>query len=133
MTLMARCFGRVKLSKKKKMSTINEILFPIFLFIVYLWIALQFLAVESVAIDEPVTIEIDSIEREYSQSGLSREWLETQSLANLKAIGSELCITVTGDKRSKINWINAIVSNTPTTTVLAKLACHLSTIDLCFA
>ena len=121
--------------KTKKMSAIDEILFPILLFIVYLWFALQFLGEETVVIsqrkgyanDKPVTtVESASSDREPAQPvAIEREWLENQSLVNLKAIAAELCITPTGDKRSKLTWINAIASATPTTTVLA--------IDLCFA
>jgi hypothetical protein len=108
------------------MSAIDEILFPVLLFIVYFWFALQFLGVESVAIDEPVAVEADSIDLKHSQPpAIEREWLETQSLANLKAIAAELCIIPVGDKRSKINWINAIAAASHTTTVLE--------IDLCFA
>ena len=107
------------------MSAIDEILFPVLLFIVYLWFALQFLTVESVAIDKPATVKTDLINLKHSQSGMSREWLETQSLTNLRAIASELYITPLGDKRLKINWINTIAHTTLTTTVLA--------IDMCFA
>lgn len=56
---------------------------------------------------------------------MSCEWLETKSLDNLRAIASELYITPLGDKRLKINSINAIAHTTLTTTVLA--------IDMCFA
>ena len=55
---------------------------------------------------------------------ISRDWLETQSLANLKAIAAELCITPIGDKRAKLTWINAIASTTPENTVLAVNLCY---------
>jgi hypothetical protein len=59
-----------------------------------------------------------------SDAVISRDWLETQSLANLKAIAAELCITPIGDKRSKPTWINAIASTTPENTVLAVNFCY---------
>ena len=59
-----------------------------------------------------------------SDAVISRDWLETQSLANLKAIAAELCITPIGDKRSKPTWINAIVTTTPENTVLAVNLCY---------
>jgi hypothetical protein len=59
-----------------------------------------------------------------SDAVISRDWLETQSLANLKAIAAELCITPIGDKRSKLTWINAIASTTPENTVLALNFCY---------
>ncbi len=59
-----------------------------------------------------------------SDAVISRDWLETQSLANLKAIAAELCITPIGDKRSKLTWINAIVTTTPENTVLAVNLCY---------
>ncbi len=59
-----------------------------------------------------------------SDAVISRDWLETQSLANLKAIASELCIIPIGDKRSKPTWINAIVTTTPENTVLAVNLCY---------
>jgi hypothetical protein len=42
---------------------------------------------------------------------ISQKWLETQSHKNLKAIASEFSIEVV-DKRSKLNYINAILVHT---------------------
>ena len=73
--------------------------------------------------DEPITVEesIDlgqpQIVDPWSAFG-NRQWLETQSLANLKAIAAELCITVTNDRRWKGSWINAIASAAPSNTVI---------------
>ena len=58
-----------------------------------------------------------------SDAVISPDWLETQSLANLKAIAAELCIIPIGDKRSKLTWINAIAVSTPENTVLALNLC----------
>jgi hypothetical protein len=134
----------------KKMSAINEILLPVLLFAIYFFIAIQFLpqpatvkqpanpvmAIETEApattLEEAVNCSQLSIAilqkrdsaKVNSDAVISRDWLETQSLANLKAIAAELCITPIGDKRSKLTWINAIVTTTPENTVLAVNLCY---------
>jgi hypothetical protein len=136
----------------EKMTTINEILLPILLFIVYFFSAIQFLPqpitvvkqqanpVVAIEIEAPATTLEEAVNcsqlsiailqgrgsaKVNSDAVISREWLETQSLANLKAIAAELCITPIGDKRSKPTWINAIASTTLANTVL--------TVNLCYA
>ena len=125
-------------------STIDEILFPVLLFIFYFTLATQFLflptearnikasstikepvtLVQPVTIDEPIAVK-DSIDSgDFQSPVVSREWLKTQSLANLKAIASESFITVTGDKRLKASWIDAISLTTPENTVLAVNICY---------
>lgn len=120
------------------MTTINEILLPVLLFIVYFSLALQFLQQQPPtatisdrpnAIEEQVNPVVEIIQarvpvNDIVNAVMSRDWLETQSLANLKAIAAELCITPTGDKRSKFTWINAISSTTPKNNVLAINLCY---------
>jgi hypothetical protein len=116
------------------MSVINEILFPVSLFIVYFVFAAQFIMpAASIAIVEPVAVEASSDSGYALIPTIEREWLETQSLANLKAIASELAISIIGDKRSKINWINEIAAASPTTTVLTLDPCLfiVGEINLC--
>ncbi len=121
----------------KKMSAIDQTLLPALLFIVYFFLTIQFLPQSSTATisDRPKIVEeqanriVEIIEVRASTNDLeaaviSRDWLETQSLANLKAIASELCIIPIGDKRSKLTWINAIVTTTPENTVLAVNLCY---------
>jgi hypothetical protein len=121
----------------KKMTAINEILLPVLLFVIYFFLAIQFLQQHPTAtisdrpnaIEEQVNPVVEIIQarvpvNDIVNALMSRDWLETQSLANLKAIASELCITPTGDKRSKLTWINAIASTTPETTVLAVNLCY---------
>ena len=122
----------------KKMTAINEILLPVLLFVIYFSLAIQFLQQQPPtatlsdrpkAIEEQVNPVVEIIQSRVSvnepvNAVVSRDWLETQSLANLKAIASELCITPTGDKRSKVTWINAIASTTPENTVLAINLCY---------
>ena len=122
----------------KKMSAIDQALLPASLFIVYFFLTIQFLPQSSTATisDRPTIVEeqanriVEIIEVKASTNDLeapviSRDWLETQSLANLKAIAAELCITPIGDKRSKLTWINAIASTTPENTVLALNLCYI--------
>ena len=122
----------------KKMTAINEILLPVLLFVIFFSLVLQFLQQQPPtatlsdrpkAIEEQVNPVVEIIQSRVSVNDpvnavVSRDWLETQSLANLKAIASELCITPTGDKRSKVTWINAIASTTPENTVLAINLCY---------
>jgi hypothetical protein len=121
----------------KKMSAIDQTLLPALLFIVYFFLTIQFLPQSSTATisDRPTIVEeqanriVEIIEVRASTNDLeaaviSRDCLETQSLANLKAIAAELCITPIGDKRSKLTWINAIASTTPENTVLALNLCY---------
>ena len=135
----------------KKMTTINEILLPVLLFLIYFFIAIHFLPqpvtivrqyanpLKAIEIESPATTLEEAVDcnqlsiailkgrgtaRANSHAVISRDRLETQSLANLKAIASELCITPTGDKRSKLTWINAIASTTPENTVLAVNLCY---------
>ena len=122
----------------KKMTAINEILLPVLLFVIYFSLAIQFLQQQPPtatisdrpnAIEEQVNPVVEIIQarvpvNDIVNAVMSRDWLETQSLANLKAIASELCITPTGDKRSKLTWINAIASTTPENTVLAINLCY---------
>ena len=125
-------------------STIDEILFPVLLFIFYFTLATQFrfLPTEArtikasstigkpVTLVQPVTNDEQIAVRDSIDSGdfqspvVSREWLKTQSLANLKAIASESFITVTGDKRLKASWVDAISLTTPENTVLAVNICY---------
>jgi hypothetical protein len=121
----------------KKMTAINEILLPVLLFVIYFSLTIQFLQQQPPtatisdrpnAIEEQVNPVVEIIQarvpvNDIVNAVMSRDWLETQSLANLKAIASELCITPTGDKRSKLTWINAISSTTPKNTVLAINLC----------
>jgi hypothetical protein len=123
----------------KKMTAINEILLPVLLFVIYFSLAIQFLQQQPPtatisdrpnAIEEQVNPVVEIIQarvpvNDIVNAVMSRDWLETQSLANLKAIAAELCINPIGDKRSKLTWINAIASITPENTVLA--------VNLCFA
>jgi hypothetical protein len=121
----------------KKMSAIDQTLLPALLFLVYFFLTIQFLPQSSTATisDRPTIVEeqanriVEISEVKASTNDLeapviSRDWLETQSLANLKAIAAELCITPIGDKRSKLTWINAIVTTTPENTVLAVNICY---------
>jgi hypothetical protein len=112
------------------MSTIDQILFPILLFVVYSILAIQFLPQHSTVPKDPVNSIEDIVSTEGSDRALkatviSRDWLRTQSLANLKSIAAELCIIPVGDKRSKSTWIDAIAVSTPENTVL--------TVNLCYA
>jgi hypothetical protein len=119
------------------MTAINQILFPVLLFIAYFILAIQFLPQPSTAIVSDrlkVTkeqansiveiIQVKGSTNDLEAAVISRDWLETQSLANLKAIAAELCITPVGDKRSRLTWINAISSTTPENTVLAVNLCY---------
>jgi hypothetical protein len=122
----------------KKMTAINEILLPVLLFVIYFSLAIQFLQQQPPtatisdrpnAIEEQVNPVVEIIQarvpvNDIVNAVMSRDWLETQSLANLKAIAAELCINPIGDKRSKLTWINAIASTTPETTVLAVNLCY---------
>jgi hypothetical protein len=122
----------------KKMTAINEILLPVLLFVIYFSLAIQFLQQQHPtatisdrpnAIEEQVNPVVEIIQarvpvNDIVNALMSRDWLETQSLANLKAIASELCINPIGDKRSKLTWIDAIASTTPETTVLAVNLCY---------
>jgi hypothetical protein len=122
----------------KKMTAINEILLPVLLFVIYFSLAIQFLQQQPPtatisdrpnAIEEQVNPVVEIIQarvpvNDIVNAVMSRDWLETQSLANLKAIASELCINPVGDKRSKLTWIDAIASTTPETTVLAVNLCY---------
>jgi hypothetical protein len=139
----------------EKMTATNEILLPILLFIVYFFFSIQFLSqyttsmlsdrpkvivdrVNTVVVIEnqevvapsqlPITIFQERGSADPVNAVISREWLETQSLANLKAIVAELCITPIGDKRSRLVWIDAIASTTPTTPENTALA-----VNLCYA
>jgi hypothetical protein len=133
------------------MSAINETFLPALLFVVYFFLAIQFLPqpatvvkqqanpVVAIEIEAPATTLEEAIDCSQlsiailpergsanvnSDALISRDWLETQSLANLKAIAAELCITPLGDKRSKLTWIDAIASTTPENTVLAVNLCY---------
>jgi hypothetical protein len=133
------------------MTTINEILLPVLLFAVYFFIAIQLFPqpatvvkqqanpVVAIEIKSPATTLEEAVDCSQlsiailkgrgtasanSHAVISRDWLETQSLANLKAIASELCINPIGDKRSKLAWIDAIASTTPENTVLAVNLCY---------
>ena len=119
------------------MSAINQALFPLLLFIAYFLIAIQFLPQPSTSmvydrikiVEERSTPLIETIQgndltNDLAAAVICREWLQTQSLANLKAISAELCITPVGDKRSKLTWIDAIASTTPENTVLAVNLCY---------
>jgi hypothetical protein len=116
----------------KKMSAINEILLPVLLFVVYFSLAIQFLpqlptvmVSDLPQVEEQVNPVVEIIQaNDLVNAVISRDWLETQSLANLKAIAAELCITPIGDKRSKLTWIDAIASTTPENTVLAINLCY---------
>ena len=123
----------------KKMTAINEIILPVLLFVIYFSLAIQFLQQQPPtatisdrpnAIEEQVNLVLEIIQsrvpvNDIVNAVISRDWLETQSLVNLKAIAAELCITPIGDKRLKLTWIDAIASTTPENTVLA--------VNLCFA
>jgi hypothetical protein len=107
------------------MSAIDEILFPHFLVIFYFLVATWLLdnskAIEStIAITEPKqlvistdeidsNVTIDKPKKIVAIDTFSLEWLESQSLTNLKAIAGELCI-VPRDRRSKRSWIDAIIA-----------------------
>ncbi len=119
------------------MTTINEIILPVLLFIAYFFAAIQFLPQPSTLIvSDPLKIieeQANSIveithfkgfTNDLETAVMSRDRLETQSLANLKAIASELCITPIGDKRLKSTWIDAIASTTPENSVLAVNICY---------
>jgi hypothetical protein len=122
----------------KKMTAINEILLPVLLFAVYFSLAIQFLQQQpptatisdrSNAIEEQVNPVVEIIQakvpvNDIVNAVISRDWLETQSLANLKAIAAELCINPIGDKRAKSTWIDAISSTTPKNNVLAINLCY---------
>ena len=121
----------------RKMSAVNQTLFPVLLFVVYFLFIIQFLPQSSTATisDRPTVIEqeanpAEAIRQERVSVNtnldavLSHDWLETQSLANLKAIAAELCITPIGDKRSKSTWIDAIASTTPEHTALPVNLCY---------
>ena len=112
-----------------KMSIINETLLPILLFVVYFILAIQFFPQHSTVLEDRVNSIVEMIQvkgstKDLEAAVISRDWLETQSLANLKAIAAELCITPLSDKRSKFTWINAIASTTPENTVLAVNLCY---------
>lgn len=112
------------------MSTIDEILFPILLFVVYFIFALQVLPQHSTVLEERVTpiaeiVRVQDSTNDLAATVISRDWLITQPLANLKAIASELYITPIGDKRSKSTWIDAIAVSTPEYTA--------SPVNLCYA
>ena len=121
------------------MSAIDEILFPhfivIFYFLVATWLLDNSKAIEStIAITEPkqLVISTDEIDSNVTidnpkkivaiDTTFSLEWLESQSLTNLKAIASELCI-VPRDRRSKRSWIDAIIAtcNKQNTVVRAEI------------
>ncbi len=148
--VVSLCVVRVKFITEK-MSAINETFLPVFLFVVYFFIAVQFLPQSTTVVKEQVypVVEIEikaptqtleeavdcsqlsvaiiqerSFDNARGDAAISRDWLETQSLANLKAIAAELCIIPIGDKRSKSTWINAISSTTPKNTVLAINLCY---------
>ena len=135
----------------KKMTTINEILLPVLLFSIYFLIAIQFLSqpatnvrqqvnpLGAIEIEAPATTLEEAVDCSQlstvilhgrgtasanSDAVISCARLETQSLANLKAIAAELCITPIGDKRAKLTWINAIASTTLENTVLAVNLCY---------
>jgi hypothetical protein len=116
------------------MTTIDRLLFPFALFIIYYGIALWCLHQPSSLLPAsfiPLVVEIsshqlststvcavgisshlnDKLEEATSQSDcqITQALLETQSLKNLKAIASEFSIEVV-DKRSKRNYINAIIA-----------------------
>jgi hypothetical protein len=124
------------------MSAINHVLFPVLLFAVYFFLAIQFLPQSSnITISDYSKVieqQENSAEQIHQESGyfgyaqdesvnansdivISRDWLETQSLANLKSIAAELYITPVGDKRSKLTWIDAIAVSTPENTILAAV------------
>ena len=112
-----------------KMSIINETLLPILLFVVYFILAIQFFPQHSTVLEQQVNpivemIPVKGSTKDLEAAVISRDWLETQSLANLKAIAAELCITPIGDKRSRFTLIDAIASTTPENTVLAVNLCY---------
>lgn len=108
------------------MSTIDEIIFPVFLFIIYFFCAIRFFSpvLEQQANPIEEIIQLESSTDNLQAAVISRDWLYTQSLANLKAFAAELCITPLGDKRSKLTWINAISSTNPKNTVLPLNLCY---------
>jgi hypothetical protein len=115
------------------MSAINEILLPVLLFVVYFSLAIQFLQQQPPTamvsnlpqVEEQVNPVVEIIQaNDLVNAVINCDWLETQSLANLKAIAAELCITPIGDKRSKLTWIDAIASTTPENTVIAVNLCY---------
>ncbi|WP_181244063.1 hypothetical protein [Chamaesiphon polymorphus] len=119
------------------MFAVNQIIFPVLLFVVYFSLAIQFLPQPATVtisarpkVIEPQSNPAEAIHPEISSTNansdaaISRDWLETQSIVNLKAIAAELCITPIGDKRSKLTWIDAIASTTPKNTVLAVNLCY---------
>ena len=88
------------------MTAINEILLPVLLFVIYFSLAIQFLQQQPPtatisdrpnAIEEQVNPVLEIIQARVPVNDpvnavMSRDRLETQSLANLKAIAAELCI-----------------------------------------
>ena len=111
------------------MSTIDQVLLPILLFVVYFILAIQFLPQHSTVLEEPVNsieeiVSIKGYADDLKAAVINRDWLKTQSLANLRAIASELCITPIGDKRSKLTWIDAIAVSTPEHTALPVNLCY---------
>jgi hypothetical protein len=113
------------------MDTFNTVLFPIVLFVAYFLVAIQFLPQQNISSQDiltgfqiPVIRESEQINVDDSTSNIDRNWLENQSLANLKAIAAELYVIPTGDKRLKANWVQSIASANPgNNTVLSTNFC----------
>jgi hypothetical protein len=95
---------------------INDIAFPIVLFIAYL-IAASFVVME---IDSEPSEGEEEITTAYAidPHTLDREWLQTRSLKDLKAIASQLDIMPTGNKSYRSTWIEAIISTELDLTIL---------------
>jgi hypothetical protein len=102
------------------MDAFNQILFPFALFLIYYGIALWFLH-QPILVTENIaspTIKKDDfcsinsepeINPQAADCKISQEWLETQSLKNLKAIASEFSIEV-ADRRLKSSYITSILA-----------------------
>lgn len=100
------------------MTAIDRILLPFALFIIYYSIASWCLDQSSTPLPEDFSTSIQSSatnsELEITTQPnlpISREWLETQSHRDLKAIAIELSLELITDKRFKNNYIEAILSS----------------------
>jgi hypothetical protein len=113
------------------MDAFNTVFFPIVLFVAYFLVAIQFLPQQNISSQDTLTgfqmpdiSEPEQVNINDSTSNINLFWLETQSLANLKAIAAELCVFPNGDKRLKANWIQSIASANPgNNTVLSTNFC----------
>jgi hypothetical protein len=101
------------------MTIVNQVFFPFVLFVAYYYIAVW-------CVHEPLTLPpeipaplVVKVLNPSTNSKLhiltppdvkiSREWLNTLTHRNLKAIASELSIEVIGDRRFKNNYIDVIL------------------------